>query len=90
MKPLSITPDTTDICIPTEGFEGQTGLTVRLERVGRRGTFIVYPAIADESGVCFTVDDHTLKVKPGRYLARVLGGRCELCVPIDIENVCQA
>jgi hypothetical protein len=37
MKPLSITPDTTDICIPTEGFEGQTGLTVRLERVGRRG-----------------------------------------------------
>lgn len=90
MKPITITPDTTNVCIPLKGFEGESKLTVRLERVGNAGTFIVYPATADATGVCFTADDHTLKVKPGRYFATVLGGKCRACVPVDIANRCPA
>lgn len=90
MKPIRITPETTAVNLALTGFDGLSGLSVKLQRVGKPAMNITYPASAAAGVVTFAADDHTLKVKPGRYHALVLGAKCKACVPLDIVSECPA
>lgn len=88
MRPIRITPETTTVSLPVNGFGGEPNLTVKLVRVGNPRYNITYPATATPTAVTFTADDNTLKVPAGRYEAIVKGKKCKACLPVEIVGVC--
>lgn len=91
MKPIQITPQTTTVNLPVNGFDGEPNLTVKLVRVGNPRYNITYPATATPTAVTFAADDNTLKVPAGRYAAVIEskgGKKCKACLPVEIMAVC--
>jgi hypothetical protein len=88
MRPIKISQDTVTVSFeaPSNMKLSSGGiLTVHLARIGgSRNDSITYPASIVNGNVIFEVDDSTLDVRSGRYLATALGGTCCAVAHVDI------